>query len=59
MKIELFKGKDGQWYWRVRASNGQIFCTSEGYVSYGNAERAAESFRGQIIADPSLTIEVV
>lgn len=31
-KIEMFLGKDGQWYFCVRASNGKIVCQSEGYT---------------------------
>jgi uncharacterized protein YegP (UPF0339 family) len=31
--IELFTGKDGQWYWRRIAGNGeQVSGGSEGYV---------------------------
>jgi len=30
-RIEEFKGKRGQWYFRVRAANGKIVAQSEGY----------------------------
>lgn len=29
--LEPFKGKDGQWYYRLVAANGQTLMTSEGY----------------------------
>jgi uncharacterized protein YegP (UPF0339 family) len=31
-KFQIFKGNDGQWYWRLRATNGQIIAVGgEGY----------------------------
>lgn len=33
MKFEIFKGKDAQYYFRLKAANGEIVCSSEGYVS--------------------------
>lgn len=41
-KIELLKGRDGQWYWHRRASNGQITDQSEGYTRKDSAKRAAK-----------------
>lgn len=41
-KITVFEGKDGLWYYNVKAANGEIVSTSEGYVSRSNAERAVE-----------------
>lgn len=31
MKFEVFKGEDGQYYFRLRSSNGKIVAPSEGY----------------------------
>lgn len=33
MKFEIFKGKDTQFYFRLKASNGEIVCSSEAYTS--------------------------
>jgi uncharacterized protein YegP (UPF0339 family) len=30
MKIEIYQ-VDAGWYWRVKARNGRILCSSEGY----------------------------
>lgn len=30
-RVEIFKGEDKQWYWRIRHTNTQIICVSEGY----------------------------
>lgn len=31
--IELFKGKDGQWYFRLIGDNGEKLAVSEGHVN--------------------------
>lgn len=41
VKIEIFQGKDDQWYFRPVGGNGEILATSEGYATSTNAERAA------------------
>lgn len=45
MRIEIFEGKDGQWYYRLRSTNGQILCTSEGYTRSYDAWRGATRLR--------------
>jgi len=35
---ELFIGRNGQYYWRVKASNGETLCCSEGYTTKQSAE---------------------
>lgn len=38
MKFELFKGTNGQWYWRFVAANGQVIAIGgEGYINRGDA----------------------
>ncbi len=32
-KFEIYIGQDGWYHWRLKASNGQIVCWSEGYTS--------------------------
>jgi uncharacterized protein YegP (UPF0339 family) len=31
MKIHIFRGKKGQWYWHMKAANGKVVCHGEGY----------------------------
>lgn len=41
--FELFKGEDGQTYFRLRAGNGEIVLSSEGYVAKSGAENGIAS----------------
>ena len=36
-KIEIFKGTNDQYYFRLKAPNGQIIAVSEGYTRKRNA----------------------
>lgn len=47
--IEVFEGKDKQFYVSLKASNGRILSTSEGYRSRAGAERAAESHQKAVL----------
>lgn len=40
-RIELFRGQNRQWYWRIRARNGRVLASSEGYTRRASAEQAA------------------
>lgn len=42
---DIFKGKDGQWYYRVKGDNGETLAVSEGYVTKANAERGLETLQ--------------
>ena len=44
-KFTLFKGQDGQFYFNLKASNGEIICQSEGYVSKQGAENGIASIK--------------
>ena len=33
MKFEYFKATNGNWYWRLKAANGEIVAQSEGYTT--------------------------
>jgi len=55
MKAEIFRGEAkldrnfdvyyaGDWFWHLRASNGQIVCQSEGYTRRSDAKRALIRF---------------
>ena len=42
-KVELFKGENGEWWFRFVASNGEeITRSSEGYKNRGDALEAVE-----------------
>ncbi len=42
-RFEIFKGEDGQSYFRLRAANGEIMLGSEGYVSSTGAKNGVAS----------------
>jgi uncharacterized protein YegP (UPF0339 family) len=44
-KYEIFLGKDQQYYFHLKAANGEIILASEGYTQKHNAEKATESVR--------------
>lgn len=35
----VFKGEGDEYFWHLKAANGEIVAASEGYVSKSNAER--------------------
>lgn len=37
----IFVGSDNQYYWHLKARNGEILCHSEGYTSKQNANHGA------------------
>lgn len=41
-RIELFRGVNRQWFWRISHRNRNILATSEGYTRRASAARAAE-----------------
>ncbi len=45
LRLEVFRGKDNQWFVRAVASNGQVVTVTEGYVSKANALRSARRMR--------------
>lgn len=40
-RVEIFKGEDGQWYFRRVAANNEKVSSSEGYGHFGDAEAEA------------------
>ncbi len=36
-KFEIYLGKDNAFHWRLKATNGEIVCWSEGYTTVQNA----------------------
>jgi len=43
--IEIFKGGNEQWFWRIRSYNNNILATSEGYESNQSATEVAEKLQ--------------
>ena len=44
-KFELFTGKNGQYYFRLKASNGETILASEGYKSKSARQKGIQSVR--------------
>lgn len=44
-KFTLYTGKNGEFYWNLKAGNGEIIGKSEGYKSKASAENGIESVR--------------
>ncbi len=44
-KFELYQDKSGQYRFRLRARNGQIIATSEGYTTRASCENGIDSVR--------------
>lgn len=42
---EVFEGKNGDWYWHLKAGNGEIIAVSEGYSSKQMAIHGIESVK--------------
>ena len=42
-RYDRFEGKTGKFYWNLKASNGQVICSSQGYASKDGAEKGIES----------------
>jgi uncharacterized protein YegP (UPF0339 family) len=41
LKIEILQGDSGDWYWRIKGSNGKILASSETYSSRRKASNTA------------------
>ena len=45
-KFEMWESeKDGQWYFHLKAPNGEIFASSQGYTSKDNCKNGIESVK--------------
>lgn len=43
MYVEMFRGEDKKWRWRLKATNGNILATSEAYSTRAKCRSTAES----------------
>jgi len=44
-KFEIIKGRNGQYYFRLKADNGEIIAQSEGYTRKAAAQNGIESVK--------------
>ena len=52
-KFELYKSPNGEYRWRLKASNGQIIATSgEGYASKASASNGIDSVKSNAQGAP-------
>jgi uncharacterized protein YegP (UPF0339 family) len=42
-KYEVFEGHGGEWFWHLKAANGEVIASSEGYSNAAGAYRAADT----------------
>ena len=56
-KFQIFNGKDGDYYFRLRANNGEPILASEGYESKAAAENGIQSARDNAPNDARYTRE--
>ena len=56
-KIEIFRGKNEQWYFRFRADNGKIVAQSEGYKQKQSAHKGIECIQKGVINDNFRIVE--
>jgi uncharacterized protein YegP (UPF0339 family) len=60
-RVEVYRGKDKKWYWRMRAGNGKIVADgSQGYASKAGGEKAAKKLMEDIqLASADIEVEVL
>ncbi|AEC18363.1 hypothetical protein UMN179_02354 [Gallibacterium anatis UMN179] len=46
MYFEIFKGVNGQWYWRLKAANHEIIAQGEGYTTKQSCLHCIELVKG-------------
>lgn len=44
-RFEIFKGSNGQYYFRLKAENGQVIAVSEGYISKQSAQNGVAAVK--------------
>lgn len=45
MKFEVYKDSAGEWRWRLKAANGKVLASGEGYKTMSGAIRGTEALR--------------
>lgn len=44
-KFEVYQDAAGEWRWRLKASNGQVVASGEGYKTQAGAKRGCEALQ--------------
>lgn len=52
--FEIFEDEAGEFRWRLKATNGEIVATSEGYTERSSAHRSAEKLDEWASADAEI-----
>lgn len=55
-KFEIFKGSNGNYYFRLKAANGQIIASSEGYSTKQGAQNGIAAVKQ--VAPAALIIDL-
>lgn len=50
-KFEIFTGKSGEFYFRLKAGNGEIILSSEGYTTKANCQGGIKSVQANSVED--------
>lgn len=58
-KFQIFKGKDEQYYFRLKAANGEIICSGEGYSSLQNCRKGINAIKKVAVEAPVQVMEEV
>lgn len=49
-KAEVFQRRDGEWSWRLKAANGEVVATGEGYRDRSDALRGFHDMAAAVTA---------
>lgn len=52
MKFEIYKDKAGEFRFRIRATNGNILASSEGYKAKASAQNAIDRIKSDAAGAP-------
>jgi uncharacterized protein len=56
-KFEIFKGKGGDYRFRLKASNGQVIAVGQGYKSKSSCVNGIESIKKNAPTAPVVEVE--
>ncbi|MBE5864386.1 MAG: DUF1508 domain-containing protein [Lachnospiraceae bacterium] len=56
-KFEIYTDKGGEYRFRLKAANGQIIATSEGYKAKKSCENGIESVKKNVVDAPTVKAE--
>jgi uncharacterized protein YegP (UPF0339 family) len=50
LKFEIYQGKNKQWYFRIKSSNGKIIAQSEGYAKKSNLIKTVNVIKDKVFS---------